>query len=192
MDISEKAKKYAEGKAIDALSAAIEQAYLDGYNDGLKHYENERLESIVDGVEYKDLMLQSGTKWSVDYLRDKDGKLIHLNYNEAIKLNIPTLEQFEELCKECDIKSITETGATPSYWEVTGKNSASIRLSLSSIITPSKKELPYNYMFWLQDNNPEDNNRLCAGGPSYMKVKHSSLFMGYKLPVMLVLKKDRE
>ena len=69
MDIKEKAKMYAEGKAIDAISAAIEQAYTDGYNEGLKHYENEKLESIVDGVEYKDLMLSSGTKWATAYLK---------------------------------------------------------------------------------------------------------------------------
>ena len=50
MDIIEKSKEYAKGKAIDALTAAIEQAYVDGYNDGLKHFENARLESFVDGV----------------------------------------------------------------------------------------------------------------------------------------------
>lgn len=64
MNIKEKSKLYAEGKALEAISTAIEQAYEAGYHDGLKHYENERLEAIKDGVEYVDLGLPSGTMWS--------------------------------------------------------------------------------------------------------------------------------
>jgi hypothetical protein len=54
MNITERSKEYAKGKALDAITAAIEQAYADGYNDGLKHLENEKLEAIKDGVEYVD------------------------------------------------------------------------------------------------------------------------------------------
>jgi hypothetical protein len=68
MDILEKSKEYAKGKAIDAITAAIEQAYADGYKDGLEHYENERLDSIVDGIEYKDLNLPTGTRWASCYV----------------------------------------------------------------------------------------------------------------------------
>ena len=53
MDIIEKAKEYAEEKAIKGINALVEQAYLDGYNDGLKHYENEKLVSeciFNDGI----------------------------------------------------------------------------------------------------------------------------------------------
>ena len=86
MEISEKAKKYAEGKAVDAISAAIEKAYIDGYNDGLKHYENERLESFIDGIVYKDLKLPSGTKWASGYVKDK-GFIGKFSYEEACKQN---------------------------------------------------------------------------------------------------------
>lgn len=64
MNIKEKSKLYAEEKALEAISTAIEQAYEAGYHDGLKHCENERLEVIKDGVEYVDLGLPSGTMWS--------------------------------------------------------------------------------------------------------------------------------
>ena len=50
MDILEKAKVYAEENAIKGINALVEQAYLDGYNDGLKHHENEKLALIKDGV----------------------------------------------------------------------------------------------------------------------------------------------
>ena len=41
MDIFERGKKYAEDKAISALNSVIEQAYIDGYNDGLKQGQGE-------------------------------------------------------------------------------------------------------------------------------------------------------
>ena len=34
MKLEERANKYAEGKALSAISAAIEQAFIDGYNSG--------------------------------------------------------------------------------------------------------------------------------------------------------------
>ena len=70
MEIIERGKKYAEGKALSALSSVIEQAYIDGYNDGLKHLEIEKLEAMKEGVEYVDLDLPSGTLWSSRYVND--------------------------------------------------------------------------------------------------------------------------
>lgn len=190
MDITEKAKAYAEGKVLSTITTAIEEAYAagykEGYDDGYASKEKIVINELKAGVEFMDLQLSSGTKWSKGYIKGDDGNNVFLNYQEAIKFNIPTLEQFNELCKECDIKPIVETGATPSYWEFTGKNGASIKLYLSSIKTPSKEEYPYNYMFWLNERVTEDNTGVCAGGPSYMKVNNSKLFMGYKLPIMLV------
>lgn len=190
MDIKEKAKNYAEGKALESISRAIQDAYAagykSGYNDGYTSKEKIFINELENGVEYVDLQLPSGTKWSIEYIKYEDGERMHLNYQEAINLNIPTLEQFNELYEKCDIKPIVHTGSTPSYWEFTGKNGASIKLYLSTIQTPSKVENPYNYMFWLKERVTEDNKGICAGGPSYMKVNTSKLFMGYKLPIMLV------
>ena len=77
MNIKESAKAYAEGKAVDALTAAIEQAYADGYNagfnDGLASKKDDLPADFDNGVEYVDLGLPSGTKWGADYLKDKDG-----------------------------------------------------------------------------------------------------------------------
>ena len=97
MDIKERAKQYAESKALEAITSAIEQAYADGYNDGLKHRENEELELIKEGVEYVDLGLPSGTLWSSTCIRDKSNIRRQLPYIEASKLSIPTKAQFLEL-----------------------------------------------------------------------------------------------
>ena len=88
MNITEKSKEYAEGKAIDAISAAIEQAYADGYkdgyNEGLSSRDNFSSNEVEDGVEYADLGLPSGTKWAIDFLRDDKGKVKFLLYEEAV------------------------------------------------------------------------------------------------------------
>jgi len=90
MDITEKAKEYAQGKALEAISSAIEQAYADGYNAGLNHIENEKLEAIKDGVEYVDLKLKSDTLWSLKYIKDQ-GFFNKMAYMDASKLNLPTI-----------------------------------------------------------------------------------------------------
>ena len=184
MDISEKAKKYAEGKAIDAISAAIEQAYVDGYNDGLKHYENERLESIVDGVEYIDLKLTSGTKWASGYLKEK-ASLGWFAYEDASKLNLPTKEDFEELCKECAIDFYNYTHN--KCIRFTGKNGEIIELLCVKV----DDNVYDSVSFWLK-NEGEDTQKEYARVNSSRKVLDVKTFMGYKLPVLLVLKKDKE
>lgn len=187
MDISEKAKKYAEGKAIDALSAAIEQAYLDGYNDGLKHYENERLESIVDGVEYKDLKLPSGTKWASCYLKDKDliGKF---PYEEAAKFNLPTKEDYEELLNNC-AKDYYLTKGNRGI-KFTGKNGEWIIIPYVNIEEISNFDIVDYFAFWLK-NEGDESLKIYARMQKTDKYEIPQLFMGYKLPVLLVLKKDK-
>ncbi len=184
MNITEKSKEYAEGKAIDAISAAIEQAYVDGYNDGLKHYENERLESIVDGVEYIDLKLTSGTKWASGYLKEK-ASLGWFAYEDASKLNLPTKEDFEELCKECviDFKNYTHNKCI----RFTGKNGKIIELPCVKV----DDNVYDSISFWLK-NEGEDTQKEYARVNSTRKVLDVKTFMGYKLPVLLVLKKDKE
>ena len=41
MNIVEKSKQYAQGKALEAMTSAIEKAYADGYNACLKDLEKE-------------------------------------------------------------------------------------------------------------------------------------------------------
>lgn len=188
MDISEKAKKYAEGKAIDAISAAIEKAYEDGYNDGLKHYENERLESIVDGVVYIDLELPSGTKWASSYLVEK-GNWAMFAYNEASKLSIPTKEDFEELCKECAIDNYLYTNNKGIMF--TGKNGKKIEIPYIKANHVTDDNVIESIAFWLK-NEGEDTQKEYARVNSTRKVLDVKTFMGYKLPVLLVLKKDKE
>ena len=89
--IEDKAKEYAEGKALSAMTSAIEQAYIDGYNagfqDGLNH-QKPPIE-VIDGVEYVDLGLPSGTKWSKTYFYDKGVLIIYSWEVTAILTMVP-------------------------------------------------------------------------------------------------------
>lgn len=185
MDIIEKSKEYAKGKAIDALTAAIEQAYVDGYNDCLKHFENERLESFVDGVEYVDLMLPSGTKWATDYIISDQRKFRKFSYVEANKFNLPTKEDFEELCRECRI-DIHPNDLTDRI-RITGKNGKKIEF-LVKALDEENKSVGFPH-FWLK-NEGEDIEKEYALIDESKKISCPKTFMGYKLPVLLVLKNN--
>ena len=178
MDIIERGKKYAEGKALSALSSVIEQAYIDGYNDGLKHLENEKIEAIKDGVEYVDLGLK-GALWSSKYVNP------NMTYLEASKLNLPTKEQFEDLCRESFTRKL-QTG-----FKFIGINGESIIIDFYPNDPFDQLDQRSKFNFWLKDDE-ESNEKLTAN----VKIENNKatpvfekVFMGLKLPIMLVKNK---
>lgn len=92
------ASEYAQSQ-IHQISDALEQAYLKGYEKAI--IDNKKVFDI-DGVEFVDLALPSGTLWSRHPLM-KNGGYETIPYNEAINLPIPSKAQWEELVKHCDI-----------------------------------------------------------------------------------------
>lgn len=188
MDIIERGKKYAEGKALSALSSVIEQAYIDGYNDGLKHLENEKLEAMKEGAEYVDLDLPSGTLWSSRYVNDSYLSQNRLPYKEALELSIPTKEQFEELCSECFASYILKKDFHGI--QLLGKNGKSIviqSVEISEIDTSQETNL---FRFWLKDVDGADHAycALADGIANNNKImkRCKPLFIGLHLPIMLV------
>lgn len=187
MNITEKSKEYAKGKALDAITAAIEQAYVDGYNDGMKHLENEKLEAIKDGVEYKDLGLKSGTQWSSKRIINEEGRGV-FSYMEVSKLFIPTKEQFEELCRDCF--SCYEISNICHGIKFIGTNGESIVIEYSKIKEISHVDDQDSFQFWLKDDG--DSIEKLTAKVSIKDHKATPIFekvyMGIKLPVMLVKK----
>lgn len=191
MDVKEKAKNYAEGKALEAVTSAIEEAYAvgykDGYNDGYTNKDKINPIEVVDGVKYVDLDLPSGKKWSYTYLKDKSDiykspKMF--TYEEASKLNIPTKKDFLELINHCKLKGVGDGTKAPDSWDVLSRNGEFIKLQKTKAVTGSDT-LPYlSFVFWLKDDNQEGDERLCANG--YASGYLGKVYMGYKLPVMLV------
>ena len=190
MDINERSKEYAEGKALSALNAAIEQAYRDGYNDGLKHLELERLEAMKEGVEYKDLKLKSGTLWSSSYLKDEFGIIRRIPFMEASQLSIPTEDDYRELFKECKISFVSLKNSHGVVF--TGINGKSIYIEYTNNEGGAWSHGgAESFRFWLNENAKKDNEKETAS--IRMTDKGASLelfdvFMGLHLPVMLVKK----
>ena len=189
MDITERSKKYAEGKALSALNAAIDQAYIDGYNDGLKHLENEKLEAIKEGVEYVDLGLPSGTLWSSKIVSDGEDTRL-LPYIEASKLSIPTKEQFEELISNCKCHEIYGVNKIIGVWFIgnTGR-----RVSIPFVEIDELNRGISKLYFWLRDDCESNSKDFATIDYANNKtnLKTDKVFMGCILPVLLVKKKQK-
>ena len=101
MDIKEKAKAYAEGKALSAINMAIEEAYAagyqEGYNDGFAGRVMPEPPQKYRPLTYIDLELPSGTRWAVNYLTNTNELIECLTFESANIFNIPTLKQYQEL-----------------------------------------------------------------------------------------------
>lgn len=179
MDILEKAKKYAEGKALEAITSALEEAYANGYKAGWEDSEMSARNIVCDGVEYVDLHLPSGTLWSAKYLSDKSGCPIHLSYNEAVKLSIPNKEQYEELLKYT--QRIAHNTKNTSGTDYLGREGKILFLPNSTFFMASNFNSANSPLFWLKDSEYIDDDRLCANGYAFDKK-----YMGYKLCVLLV------
>lgn len=188
MNITEKSKEYAKGKALEAISAAIEQAYTDGYNDGMQHREAAIREAIVDGVEYIDLDLPNGKMWSSSYIKDKDLFKV-LPYIEASKLNIPTKEDFEELCAYCAKDYYLTTNVRGIQF--TGRNGEKIIIPYYKIKEKADEEYVDHFSFWIKDDEdtPRRYNAYSTSRKEGIVGFVSKIFMGYKLPIMLVKQK---
>lgn len=192
MDINERSKEYAEGKALSALNAAIEQAYKDGYNDGLKHLELERLEAIKEGVEYVDLNLKSGTLWSSKYVKFGEGVPNKIPFMEASQLNIPTKEDFRELCRECRASYVNKTNFHGIKFTGINGNSIEIEYTDSEGGTWVQGNA-CSFRFWLKEKGEKDNEKKVAAIRMNDNVATPlifDMFMGLRLPVMLVKKNE--
>lgn len=107
----DKAKKYAEGKVADALSQVVADAYLAGYNAGYQDGIGKvAKDSVSEETEFVDLGLPSGTLWASDYVKDGD-EILFLPYPEALKYDIPSEEQVNELGEYCKIISMNDSAA---------------------------------------------------------------------------------
>lgn len=189
MNINEKAKNYAEGKALDALTKAIEDAYAsgykEGYKDGVAAQEPKSLDEKDNGVEYVDLGLPSGTLWSSKYLYEGED-IKYLSYLEAAEYNIPTKEQFDELIRycECFFKDKTK--------RILGKNSNYIEIYYSQIIKAGIAEYLNHISFWLKKDDEEEGLAPCACKTDLVNGYIDYVFTGYKMPVMLVKTKNNK
>ena len=165
------AKTYAEGKAQEALTAVVEKAFADGYNAGYKDAIAElKVAPDVEesGVKFVDFDLPSGTLWASDYVRDKDGKPICLEYDKAAPLGLPRKEQLEELLRLCDVKLNTTVPKGPMgeiFYDVSRNGK---RITLSSL---------HFWIFTRPDYNPNTEIKQVAYNLKVTDCAKSCLYM---------------
>ena len=184
MEHIEKAKAYAEGKALNAITTAIEEAYAagykDGYNDGYSSSHKVNVNDLVSGVEFIDLGLPSGTKWATDFLRDENGKVKMFYYEEAKQLDLPTPLQFREFL-DYTRRNVIQNGQFNKSVNILGANGNKCKWEKISVTLASFSQSNYTYMFWLKDMTEKGSERNAAKGSEI-----TNIFTGYKLPVILV------
>ena len=185
MTKEEFAAQYSEQKT-EEIKNLIKEAYLKGYEQGCL----ESTHSInYYGVEYVDLGLPSGTLWSKTSLQYESYgyKQKLFSYEETKNLQIPTVEQWEELCKYCHFFGHSIIG--PNGQRI-GYNKAPAGYWIKTLGEGCEKN---QNMFWLrgeinEENNApamlydviekRDNDIICKGASMH--------FIGFRLPVFLV------
>ena len=173
MNIIEKSKEYAEGKALNAITSAIEEAYAAGYKAGFSDGCASKEKTNINDVEFKDLGLPSGTKWAVDYIRNEEGIIRKFTYEEAQKFNLPTYQQIIELCGNAERSSFARNDEKCT--KLLGANG-------QILVYPEVSHFFGNSVaFWLKDEINSGQERMCCHNFTI-----DTLFMGHKLPVLMV------
>ncbi len=196
MNILEKADKYAEGKALSAMTKAIAHAYAEGYRDGYNDRDQEIPAAFRDKkTQYVDLGLPSGTLWSSDYERDDNG-VIYLPYEKAECEKIPTKEQYNELLKYCRIVYNIDNTCCLVKAEFVGPNGNILTFKHAGRYLNNEIEDFWEVYFWLTDDavDATSTNRtmvnMCnkskSNGGKFGESISYGLFSGYKLPLRLV------
>ena len=199
--ISEKAKNYADGKVLEALPAAVENAYTDGYkagyNDAVEKLNNGAQELESDGITYVDLGLPSGTLWTLKYFEDEEENINYLPYVKAAKLGLPTKEQVDELIEKCRWQGEFSSTRVSFYGaNCIGATGEKISFYSSGYKENDERIGAPNYgggnaYFWIYDEEDGDEKNAVRiydvenGKPKLEIVK---IFSGYKLPVLIVRK----
>ena len=192
MTKEELAEQFAEQKVAE-LENVIQEAYLKGYEQGCLD-SNKTLK--IDGITYVDLGLPSGTLWSKHALQNCCFGYYqrHFSFIEACQLQLPTIEQWDEVCRYCRFeqdKIIGPSGERIGYdWAPSGY----LIRNLGEGCEENRN------MFWLKgdvdaentaptmlyDIKREDEMELI-----FSHVKGTSRhFTGFKLPVFLVKNKE--
>ena len=194
MNVSEKAAKYAEGKASEVITNAIAQAYADGYQDGYKDREAEiPAEFQDDKTNFVDLGLPSGTLWAEDYER-VDGIDLFLSYGEAQNYSIPTEEQWNELKTCCEwICEREEDNSKYFCWaKCIGPNGNNLTFKTIGYKKADQSSDEWQVYFWIKDESNSKNKRAAIifkfklVNNYIMSKELTNVFSGYHLPIRIV------
>ena len=202
INLEEKAELYAAEKMNDLMVKAIAQAYIDGYRDGCKDRDAESVKSnnIEGELCVHDLGLPSGTMWTLNYLEDEGGEIKYLPYIKAVKLGLPSREQVEELIENCRWQGEYSSTGLSFYGAICiGASGERISFESRGYMEDDRRVGAPNYgggnaFFWIHDEEAGDEKnavRICGVTEGKPKLEIVKIFSGYKLPVLIVRKRNQ-
>lgn len=182
MNIEEKARVFADGKALAALNQAIEDAYAEGYRDGYKDRENEIPVDLQENkTEFVNLGLPSGTLWA-STLETEDGySSIYVPFEQARKYQLPTKEQYQELLDCCRWDRQDRNGSFDHY-VVIGPNGNYIKFEARGYHMAENLKSWDCVYFWIIDDDNDGSAQTAAVCDSSSR-STTRMFPGYKLPI---------
>lgn len=198
-ELTEMAAQYAAENANQMMADVIAKAYGDGYRDGYNDREDGTSVDLSE-TEFIDLGLPSGTLWAKDF-EQEEGKFIYLPYGEACKLNIPTIDEWEELREKCrwDVESYLadEVHCEIRCVKCVGPNGNFLIFNCTGKKEIDKVSCVDEVFFWIVDKEEEEDykdaihiyNASSFSRTMSQKYSISKFFSGYKLPIRLVRKK---
>lgn len=191
MTKEELAKQFAKQKVAE-LNNLIKEAYLKGYEHGQL---DAGVPININGVEYVDLGLPSGTLWSKTslYYCDYGYRQNRFSYYEAQNLPIPTKAQWDEVQKFCVFDKENIIGLSGGR---IGYKRAPAGYFIRDLGEGCEED---KNMFWLKGDIDNENKastmiydlKLTKNNQiTYTYKGVSRHFIGYKLPVFLVKNKE--
>ena len=152
------ANNYVEENVNNVLKDAFAKVYADGYRNGYKDREEEISINLQDGeTEYVDLGLSSGTLWASDYERHDEKAYLYVPYGKAESYNIPTQEQWEELCDACEWDFKIDGYYDLVEVRCVGPNGNVLVFNHTGKKNYNELQEEWEAYFWLQDNKEEKN-----------------------------------
>jgi hypothetical protein len=197
-ELNELSVKYATEKTNEMISQVIAQAFADCYRVGYHDREEEIPIDLRNGkTDFVDLGLPSGTLWSTDYERDEN-EILLLPHTKASNLEIPSVEQWEELRNTCQWEFDIDRSYDLCKAQCVGPNGKILRFDRTGKKNIDTLSEIWEIFFWVKDEK-EGNNRNAVhmfnggkkGPGAFYKSAQTVIedfFSGYKLPIRLVKK----
>ena len=202
IELLDKADKYASGKSNAIIDKAIAQAYADGYRDGYADREKEIPMNLRENkTKFVDLGLPSGTLWATSFEYNGED-VIYSPYERAVLLDIPTIEQWNELTNLCKWDFIKNSNGTLCRSDCVGPNGRVISFYVTGLINAIEKRNHNESFFWIKEDIDGNEKKAVHIYRSYIKLEGKvkyigddctvavqNQFSGCKLPIRLVRKK---
>lgn len=185
-------------EVIEKIKPLINETFLKGYELGALQTAST---VKVDDVTYYDLGLPSGTLWSDPITFDSNSYRM-LCHSDALKLNIPTREQCEELLDYCKLNPLRDWGSfLIKGVEIIGFNGKRLNLRCYNHYRDLGRRDDYigeginnNYenKFWIKGKPDSDNYApVLWANIQHCKCSYDKFhYTGFKLPVILVKSKS--